>query len=181
MLETWVWVWGQEDPLEKAMATHSSIPAWEIPWPEEPGGVQAMGSKSQTRLNNWTTTTTQEDHTRWRTEQWKRVCGKSAYQFVLLWQLLPHLSQFFTQFPKIWHKRVKKPRKTEYSKGLTINKTEGRTEQKLGRGFWRSDLNSTRFFQKTKPNPTTSLGSFIEGRSCLGHYETGSKSHTSIL
>ena len=35
---------GQEDPLEKAMATHSSILAWKIPWTEEPGGLQCMGS-----------------------------------------------------------------------------------------------------------------------------------------
>ena len=34
---------GQEDPLEKEMATHSSILAWEIPWTEEPGGLQFMG------------------------------------------------------------------------------------------------------------------------------------------
>ena len=34
---------GQEDPLEKEMATHSSIPAWEILWAEEPGGLQSMG------------------------------------------------------------------------------------------------------------------------------------------
>ena len=40
---------GQEDPLEKKMATHSSVLAWEIPWTEEPGGLQSMGSqKSQT-------------------------------------------------------------------------------------------------------------------------------------
>ena len=36
---------GQEDPLEKEMATHSSFLAWEIPWTEEPGGLQSMGSK----------------------------------------------------------------------------------------------------------------------------------------
>ena len=35
----------QEDPLEKEMATHSSILAWRIPWTEEPGGLRAMGSK----------------------------------------------------------------------------------------------------------------------------------------
>ena len=40
---------GQEDPLEKKMAAHSSILAWEIPWTEEPGRLQSMGSqKSQT-------------------------------------------------------------------------------------------------------------------------------------
>ena len=36
---------GWEDPLEKEMAAHSSILAWEIPWTEEPGGLQSMGSK----------------------------------------------------------------------------------------------------------------------------------------
>ena len=36
---------GQEDPLDKEMATHSSILAWEIPWTEEPGGLQSMGLK----------------------------------------------------------------------------------------------------------------------------------------
>ena len=37
---------GQEDPLEKEMATYSSIHAWKIPWAEEPGGLQSMGSQS---------------------------------------------------------------------------------------------------------------------------------------
>ena len=39
MWETWVRSLGWEDPLEKKMATHSSIPAWRIPWMEEPGGL----------------------------------------------------------------------------------------------------------------------------------------------
>ena len=43
--ETWVRSLGQEDPLKKEMATHSSILAWEIPWIEEPGGLQSMGSQ----------------------------------------------------------------------------------------------------------------------------------------
>ena len=42
--ETWVRSPGQEDPLEKEMATHSSILAWRIPWTEEPGGLQSMES-----------------------------------------------------------------------------------------------------------------------------------------
>ena len=42
---------GQEDPLEKEMATHSSVLAWEIPWTEEPGGLQPMGS--QRVRHNW--------------------------------------------------------------------------------------------------------------------------------
>jgi len=51
--ETWVWSLGQEDPLEKGMATHSSILAWRIPWTEEPGALQFMGS--QRVRQNWAT------------------------------------------------------------------------------------------------------------------------------
>ena len=43
MQETQVRSLGQEDPLEKGMATHSSILVWRIPWMEEPGGLQSMG------------------------------------------------------------------------------------------------------------------------------------------
>ena len=43
--ETWVQSLGWEDPLEKEMATHSSILAWKISWTEEPGGLQSMGSQ----------------------------------------------------------------------------------------------------------------------------------------
>ena len=45
MWETWVRSFGWEDPLEEGMATHSSILAWRIPWIEEPGGLQSMGSQ----------------------------------------------------------------------------------------------------------------------------------------
>ena len=43
--ETRVQSLGQEDPLEKGMAPHSSVLAWRIPWAEEPGGLQSMGSQ----------------------------------------------------------------------------------------------------------------------------------------
>ena len=46
MQETQVLSLGAEDPLEKEMATYSSILAWEIPWTEEPGGLQSMGSRN---------------------------------------------------------------------------------------------------------------------------------------
>ena len=46
---------GWEDPLEKGMATYSSILAWRIPWTEEPGGLQSMGS--QREGHNWATNT----------------------------------------------------------------------------------------------------------------------------
>ena len=45
MQETWVQFLGWEDPLEEEMVTHSSILAWEIPWTEEPGGLQSRGHK----------------------------------------------------------------------------------------------------------------------------------------
>ena len=61
MQETWVQSLGREDPLEKEMATHSNILVWEIPWTEEPGAIQPVGSKSRhnletntfTFLSNW--------------------------------------------------------------------------------------------------------------------------------
>ena len=43
--EMWVQLLGQADPLEKQMATHSSVLAWEIPWPEEPAGPQSLGTQ----------------------------------------------------------------------------------------------------------------------------------------
>ena len=52
MQEILVWSLGREYPLEKGMATHSSILAWRIPWTEETGELQSMGSQSQTRLRD---------------------------------------------------------------------------------------------------------------------------------
>ena len=54
MRETWVQSLDREDPLEKEMATHSSILAWRIPWTQEPGGLQSTGSQSRTRLSDFT-------------------------------------------------------------------------------------------------------------------------------
>ena len=66
MQETQVRSLGGEEPLEKEMARHSSILAWSIPWTEEPGGLQSMGSqKSQTRLSDSTTT---------KTTAWQLLC-----------------------------------------------------------------------------------------------------------
>ena len=61
--EMWVWSLGQEDPLQKKMATHSSILAWKIPWTEKPGGLQSTGSqrvrhgwaaRGSSQPRNWT-------------------------------------------------------------------------------------------------------------------------------
>ena len=58
-LETWVQSLDQEDPVEKEMATHSSILAWKIPWTEEPGGLQSM--RSQRVGHNFAA-----EHTQWQ-------------------------------------------------------------------------------------------------------------------
>ena len=56
MQETRIWSLDREDFLEKEMATHSSILAWEIPWTVEPGGLQPMGlQKSQAWQSDWKT------------------------------------------------------------------------------------------------------------------------------
>ena len=55
LLETRIQSMDWEDPLEEGMAAHFSILAWEIPWTEEPGGLQSMESQSQTRLSNLNT------------------------------------------------------------------------------------------------------------------------------
>ena len=60
MQEIWIQSLGQEDPLEKRMATHSNILAWRIPWTEESGGLQSIGSQSQTRLK-WLSTNTYDN------------------------------------------------------------------------------------------------------------------------
>ena len=61
MQETWVWSLGQEGPLEKEMATHSSILAWRIPWTEKSGRLQSMGL--QRVRQDWATNTyIQLDH-----------------------------------------------------------------------------------------------------------------------
>ena len=60
MWETWVWSLGWEDPLKKAVATHSSFLAWRIPWMEEPGCLPSMGSKRVG--HDWVTSFTHSRH-----------------------------------------------------------------------------------------------------------------------
>ena len=68
MQETQVQSLGREDPLEKEMATHSSILTWEIPWTEEPGGLQSMGSQRvrHNRVTEYTHTHTHHSHIPYR-------------------------------------------------------------------------------------------------------------------
>ena len=88
MQETWVWSLGQEDPLEKGMATHSNILAWRIPWAEEPGGLQSTGS--QRVGHHWATSLSLSQ---WITEYYEHnfyMPGetKKSMWLTLLWYLL---------------------------------------------------------------------------------------------
>ena len=65
--ETWVLFLGREDPLEKEMATHSSIFAWENPWTEEPGGLQPMDSQ---RVGHNLATKEQQLYLPWDSQRW---------------------------------------------------------------------------------------------------------------
>ena len=70
MWETWSKSLGQEDPLEKEMASHSSTLAWRIPWMEEPGGLQTMGLQRVRRDFTFTFTFNGAS----QVAQWQRIC-----------------------------------------------------------------------------------------------------------
>ena len=65
---------GWEDPLEKEMATHSSILAWRIPWTEEPGGLQSTGLQSWTRQHRCTWTSTSINNRLLSAQDWFLFC-----------------------------------------------------------------------------------------------------------
>ena len=75
MQETQVQSLGQEDPLKKGMAVHSSILAWRIPWTEEPGRLQSMGS--QRVRHDWTT-----NSTLYRDKVWYSNCPTRSVHFL---------------------------------------------------------------------------------------------------
>ena len=76
MQETWIQSLGQEDPLVKGMATYSSILTWRIPWTEEPGGLEAMGSHRV--RHNWSNLA----HTFWDTQETVRRHAEVDEKFV---------------------------------------------------------------------------------------------------
>ena len=79
MQETWVWFLGQEDFLEKEMATHSSILAWRIPCTEEPGRLWSMGS--QRVKHDWETNT----FTAWKIVIWFKSSGANCAYRKTVW------------------------------------------------------------------------------------------------
>ena len=66
------WLLGREDPLKKEMATHSSTLAWQIPWTEESGGLQSMGSQTVRKVS-----ATKQQQQNPCTKQCKQVCAQS--------------------------------------------------------------------------------------------------------
>ena len=87
--ENWLQSVGWEDPLEKGMATHSSVPAWKIPWTEDPGRLQSMGSQ---RVRHDWVAATHSLFTSWATREALIQCVVCAF--------LPSQSGF--QPPCIW-------------------------------------------------------------------------------
>ena len=81
----WVPSLGQEDPVKKEMATHSSILAWRIPWTEDPGGLQSMSL--QTVGHNWVTE--HKGKTEGRTEAANQYSVLNKFILVLLIYVLP--------------------------------------------------------------------------------------------
>ena len=101
-IETQVWSLGREDPLEKGMATHSSILAWKIPWTEESGGLQSVGSR---RVGyDWV-----------RTEHWA-LSEKKIKETFIVWRnewKKKYLVTFYFLFPfRLWNHRLRKRSKT---------------------------------------------------------------------
>ena len=91
MQETWIQSLVLEGALEKEMATHSANLAWEIPWTEEPGGLQPMGSRRV--RHNWACThehTHTHIHTRARARQVDEVWPQDV-DWVQVWSILSHL------------------------------------------------------------------------------------------
>ena len=81
MWETRVWSLGHEDPLEKEMATHSSILAWRIPWTEEPGGLQSTGS--QRVRHDWVTLLTYLEEIKLL---YFVICNNLDFLSILIWK-----------------------------------------------------------------------------------------------
>ena len=124
---------GQEDPLEKEMATHSSILAWEILWTEEPGGLQSMGKQKSD------TTECLENNSScvWF---WERL-GLVLYVMRSLWKFLRkeviQLKPFFLKITQamVWkrtNKREENPRQGEPSAAVRKSRWEG---QSLNQGI----------------------------------------------
>ena len=98
--ETRVRSLGWEDPLEKEMATHSSNLAWKIPWTEEPGGLQSMGSQ---RVGHDWATSLQICQQIWKTQQWPQDWKRSVFTSISKKGNAKDCSNYHTVFALISH------------------------------------------------------------------------------
>ena len=100
MWKTWVWSLSREDPLEKEMATHSSILAWRIPWTEEPGGLYSPWDCKESDTTEWLTVSDSVPprkpiahgtllNVMWQAG-WERSVGENGYKYMHGW--VPFLS-----------------------------------------------------------------------------------------
>ena len=101
---------GQEDPLEKEMATHSGILVWKIPWTEEPGGLQSKGSQADTTehehdLKKQTKKSTQNKHP--KKKPWP-IPGPSSLLVCLYFSTWRHCRVCSAGTPHLW-KMVQRP------------------------------------------------------------------------
>ena len=90
--QTWVPYLGQEDPLEEAMASHSSILAWRIPWTEEPCGLQSIGfQRVRQDWSYWACTHKHSSKTAWSSITYEShpLCLEGLYPILLLLKLCP--------------------------------------------------------------------------------------------
>ena len=130
MQETWVRSLGQEDPLEKEMATHSSILAWRIPWMEEPRGATVHGlAKSRTELSDFTHSLTHIFKRFFQRRYVQSIIISIRHQYHNIFELFLFFFFFHMEPLKsggIWHRGSQKP-PFKYSKakwdstGLNLN------------------------------------------------------------
>ena len=113
MQETQVQSLGWKDPLEKVMATHSSIFTWEIPWTEAPEGLLSMGS--QRVRHNWASNTFTHTHTHTPGEYY------SATERMKSWNHLYGEPKMWPEGPYLQHRK----RNTDIEKTLMVAKGEG--------------------------------------------------------
>ena len=112
MQETWIQSLGQGDSLEKEMATHCNILAWEIPWTEEPGRLQSMGSQSQTWLSMCTQRQELSKPFCWSSMVWHHRTNQVEYaQFLHINKMIKIRSFVYGigQNSTTMHPRVSKP------------------------------------------------------------------------